>query len=282
VITLCLAAILFHNFDFLFAQGGRHLFGKKRMDDSAWSQRPVSADRTPGQATAMNQLGLECSAKIMDPGADRSQALLLLSVDQQVLFRVAAAAGVDGDVAGSQQRHAAFGQFLEQALLSRAEAPVGMAQAIPGGGADKAVFQFEAAQPGRLKKFFRHAFFSFTIISSPFDEWWFDGWRAGRSKTESPVEGPELDRFGDVGGGDGLPAGKIGDRPGNLEDSAVGPGAQAQTVQAELQQLPAGLVETAIFFELKHYKPKKNIISTKCFAFMEQDELRSGDACIEL
>ncbi|KAK3755132.1 hypothetical protein QZH41_017507 [Actinostola sp. cb2023] len=50
-------------------------------------------------------------------------------------------------------------------------------------------------------------------------------------------------------------------------------------IQKQIEKLPKG---TAIFFELKHYKPKKNIISTKCFAFMEQDELRSGDACIEL
>ena len=39
---------------------------------------------------------------------------------------------------------------------------------------------------------------------------------------------------------------------------------------------------TAIFFEFKHYKPKKDIVSTRCFAFMEQDELKPGPACIEL
>ena len=39
---------------------------------------------------------------------------------------------------------------------------------------------------------------------------------------------------------------------------------------------------TAIFFEFKHYKPKKDIVSTKCFAFMEQDEINPGPACIEL
>jgi len=39
---------------------------------------------------------------------------------------------------------------------------------------------------------------------------------------------------------------------------------------------------TAIFFEFKHYKPKKDIVSTRCFAFMEQDELKPGSACIEL
>ncbi|XP_031564204.1 axin interactor, dorsalization-associated protein-like [Actinia tenebrosa] len=50
-------------------------------------------------------------------------------------------------------------------------------------------------------------------------------------------------------------------------------------LQRHIERLPKG---TAIFFELKHYKPKKNIISTKCFAFMEQDEIRNGPACIEL
>ncbi|KAJ7384642.1 hypothetical protein OS493_020221 [Desmophyllum pertusum] len=32
---------------------------------------------------------------------------------------------------------------------------------------------------------------------------------------------------------------------------------------------------TAIFFEFKHYKPKKDIVSTRCFAFMEQDEFKT-------
>ena len=39
---------------------------------------------------------------------------------------------------------------------------------------------------------------------------------------------------------------------------------------------------TAIFFEFKHYKPKKDIVSTRCFAFMEQDEFKPGPPCIEL
>ena len=38
----------------------------------------------------------------------------------------------------------------------------------------------------------------------------------------------------------------------------------------------------AIFFEFKHYKPKKDIVSARCFAFMEQDEFKPGSACIEL
>ncbi|XP_041108603.1 axin interactor, dorsalization-associated protein isoform X2 [Polyodon spathula] len=38
----------------------------------------------------------------------------------------------------------------------------------------------------------------------------------------------------------------------------------------------------AIFFELKHYKPKKKFTSTKCFAFMEMDEIKPGPIVIEL
>ena len=38
----------------------------------------------------------------------------------------------------------------------------------------------------------------------------------------------------------------------------------------------------AIFFEFKHYKPKKRFTSTKCFAFMEMDEIKPGPIVIEL
>ena len=38
---------------------------------------------------------------------------------------------------------------------------------------------------------------------------------------------------------------------------------------------------STIFFDFKHYKPKKNIVSTRCFAFTEQDEFKPGPACIE-
>lgn len=38
----------------------------------------------------------------------------------------------------------------------------------------------------------------------------------------------------------------------------------------------------AIFFEFKHYKPKKKFTSTKCFAFMEMDEIKAGPIVIEL
>ncbi|CAB1342711.1 unnamed protein product, partial [Coregonus sp. 'balchen'] len=38
----------------------------------------------------------------------------------------------------------------------------------------------------------------------------------------------------------------------------------------------------AIFFEFKHYKPKKRFTSTTCFAFMEMDEIKPGPIVIEL
>ena len=38
----------------------------------------------------------------------------------------------------------------------------------------------------------------------------------------------------------------------------------------------------AVFFELKHYKPKKKTISTKCWAFLERDEIKDGPAFLEL
>ncbi|XP_006824893.1 axin interactor, dorsalization-associated protein A-like [Saccoglossus kowalevskii] len=50
-------------------------------------------------------------------------------------------------------------------------------------------------------------------------------------------------------------------------------------LQKPLEKLPKG---TAIFFEFKHYKPKKKFTSTKCFAFMELDEIKSGGCVIEL
>ncbi|XP_051954004.1 axin interactor, dorsalization-associated protein-like [Xyrauchen texanus] len=50
-------------------------------------------------------------------------------------------------------------------------------------------------------------------------------------------------------------------------------------IQKHLEKLPKG---AAIFFELKHYKPKKTFTSTKCFAFMEMDEIKAGPVVIEL
>ncbi|KAI5627131.1 axin interactor, dorsalization-associated protein [Silurus asotus] len=50
-------------------------------------------------------------------------------------------------------------------------------------------------------------------------------------------------------------------------------------IQKHLEKLPKG---AAIFFEFKHYKPKKKFTSTKCFAFMEMDEIKPGPIVIEL
>ncbi|XP_052058471.1 axin interactor, dorsalization-associated protein-like isoform X1 [Mytilus californianus] len=50
-------------------------------------------------------------------------------------------------------------------------------------------------------------------------------------------------------------------------------------VQKCIDSLPLGF---AIFFELKHYKPKKKDVSTKCWAFMEKDEIKEGQAALEL
>jgi hypothetical protein len=38
--------------------------------------------------------------------------------------------------------------------------------------------------------------------------------------------------------------------------------------------LPHALIaDCAIFFEFKHFKPRKNKVSVKCFSLMELDEL---------
>ncbi|KAM6954239.1 axin interactor, dorsalization-associated protein [Aplochiton taeniatus] len=50
-------------------------------------------------------------------------------------------------------------------------------------------------------------------------------------------------------------------------------------IQRHVERLPKG---AAIFFEFKHYKPKKRFTSTKCFAFMEMDEIKPGPIVIEL
>ncbi|XP_033635278.1 axin interactor, dorsalization-associated protein A-like [Asterias rubens] len=50
-------------------------------------------------------------------------------------------------------------------------------------------------------------------------------------------------------------------------------------MQRPIEKMPKG---TAIFFEFKHFKVKKRTISTKCFAFMEMDELKPGPVVIEL
>ncbi|XP_032174281.1 axin interactor, dorsalization-associated protein isoform X1 [Mustela erminea] len=50
-------------------------------------------------------------------------------------------------------------------------------------------------------------------------------------------------------------------------------------LQKHVEKLTKG---AAIFFEFKHYKPKKRFTSTKCFAFMEMDEIKAGPIVIEL
>ncbi|XP_067319961.1 axin interactor, dorsalization-associated protein isoform X4 [Anolis sagrei] len=50
-------------------------------------------------------------------------------------------------------------------------------------------------------------------------------------------------------------------------------------IQRHVEKLTKG---AAIFFEFKHYKPKKRFTSTKCFAFMEMDEIKPGPMVIEL
>ena len=46
-----------------------------------------------------------------------------------------------------------------------------------------------------------------------------------------------------------------------------------------MQEVPGG---SAIFLEFKHHKPKKSIISTKCFSFMEMDEIKPGRCYLEM
>jgi len=53
-------------------------------------------------------------------------------------------------------------------------------------------------------------------------------------------------------------------------------------VTANFSIKPFSSLGAAIFFEFKHYKPKKRFTSTKCFAFMEMDEIKPGAIVIEL
>ncbi|XP_077889782.1 axin interactor, dorsalization-associated protein-like [Ictidomys tridecemlineatus] len=50
-------------------------------------------------------------------------------------------------------------------------------------------------------------------------------------------------------------------------------------LQKHIEKLTKG---AAIFFEFKHYKLTKRFTSTKCFAFMEMDEIKPGPTVIEL
>ena len=50
-------------------------------------------------------------------------------------------------------------------------------------------------------------------------------------------------------------------------------------IHSALEDMPGG---AAIFFEFKHYKPKKSITSTRCFSFMEMDEVKPGKTFLEM
>eukprot|EP00002_Diphylleia_rotans_P009537 TRINITY_DN1991_c0_g1_i1.p1 TRINITY_DN1991_c0_g1~~TRINITY_DN1991_c0_g1_i1.p1 ORF type:complete len:288 (+),score=78.31 TRINITY_DN1991_c0_g1_i1:51-914(+) len=50
-------------------------------------------------------------------------------------------------------------------------------------------------------------------------------------------------------------------------------------LQTPLANLPS---TSAVFFEFKHFKPKKQKISTKAWAFMEMDELKPGPVVLEI
>lgn len=51
------------------------------------------------------------------------------------------------------------------------------------------------------------------------------------------------------------------------------------SIQRPLEEIPG---RSAIFFEFKHLKPRKNLISTKCFSFMEMDEIKQGRTYLEM
>eukprot|EP01137_Pigoraptor_chileana_P035973 Opistho-2@30802 len=50
-------------------------------------------------------------------------------------------------------------------------------------------------------------------------------------------------------------------------------------LQKPIEKLPK---DCAIFFQLKYYKAASRKISTKCYTFMEPDEIKQGPACLEL
>ncbi|XP_070179601.1 axin interactor, dorsalization-associated protein-like isoform X2 [Littorina saxatilis] len=50
-------------------------------------------------------------------------------------------------------------------------------------------------------------------------------------------------------------------------------------IQKAIESLPPGF---AVFFELKHFKPKKQMISTRCWSCLEKDEIKEGTVALEL
>ncbi|KAK3506762.1 hypothetical protein QTP70_023935 [Hemibagrus guttatus] len=79
---------------------------------------------------------------------------------------------------------------------------------------------------------------------------------------------------------DGVELNPVQDTPVSThkEDTYIHFGVDVE-IQKHIEKLPKG---AAIFFEFKHYKPKKKFTSTKCFAFMEMDEIKPGPIVIEL
>lgn len=51
-------------------------------------------------------------------------------------------------------------------------------------------------------------------------------------------------------------------------------------IQTPVRKMKAA--NAAIFFEFKHWKPKKKKVSTRCFCFLEMDELKEGPVALEL
>eukprot|EP00698_Gefionella_okellyi_P012472 TRINITY_DN3358_c0_g1_i4.p1 TRINITY_DN3358_c0_g1~~TRINITY_DN3358_c0_g1_i4.p1 ORF type:complete len:271 (+),score=44.42 TRINITY_DN3358_c0_g1_i4:88-900(+) len=50
-------------------------------------------------------------------------------------------------------------------------------------------------------------------------------------------------------------------------------------IQTPLERLPP---DCAIFFEFKHYKPRQKKISTRCWSFLEMDEIKPGPLALEV
>ena len=65
-----------------------------------------------------------------------------------------------------------------------------------------------------------------------------------------PVHHPVLDRFGEMGGGDLLFAGQVGDRPGDLERTVISPGAEAKPVDRRFKEFFSFPVDAAVGLDL--------------------------------
>ncbi|KAG8443793.1 hypothetical protein GDO86_009104 [Hymenochirus boettgeri] len=98
-----------------------------------------------------------------------------------------------------------------------------------------------------------------------------DGGAGVRSPDSFPVRVPDLN---------GIDLTPVQDTPmaSRKEDTYVHFNVEIE-IQKHVEKLTKG---SAIFFEFKHYKPKKRFTSTKCFAFMEMDEIKSGSIVVEL